>query len=89
MAKGTRNEGGCRSGIIRCWFWVARGEPSLGGGLDYLMMISASERGLGSSCQASKGQEIFFLRIFQTYRIYTYDSLLKRDGRCLYGIDFG
>ena len=22
MAKGTRNEGGCRSGIIRCWFWV-------------------------------------------------------------------
>ena len=39
--------------------------------------------------QASKGQKIFFLRIFQTYRTYTYDILLKRDGRRLYGIAFG
>ena len=41
MAKGTRNEGGCRSGIIRCWFWVAVGS------LWVVMIKSASERGLG------------------------------------------
>ena len=30
-----------------------RGEPSLGGGLDCLMMISASERGLGGLRKSS------------------------------------